>query len=355
MIRKFNGSAYPQLPVTYRVFAASAAFAALAFSACSNGVSVDEIGNEQLQRESSATPGISPVQLREALGLHTDAIAPAPSPSSSPASSAVPSPDSLTLNPISSAVLRPENTNTATNIGLRPDAPATTIPSRPEIVRFTLDDNNTIVSFNCKLGHAEWVAWTVSAGDIGNTKRSKDFHPEPRLPNSNCISPQPSDIGVSGYDRGHMAPSGDRTSSREANDAVFSMANIVPQAPQVNQKGWNDLEMLTRDLVRSGKKSAIVYSGTFGSLGTIRGSGINIPAVTWKVVVVIPSGASSANEDTETIAIWYPNELHAAPLPLSKALVSIDEIEARTKIDFLSGIADDLENQIEQKQTTLPQ
>ena len=347
MISKFNGSARPQLPLASCVFGLSAAFAALAFSACSNGVSVDEIGNEQLQREGLTLPAVSPVELREALGLPSEPL--------TPATSAAPLPDSPTINPISAAVLRPENTNTATNIGLRPDAPASTSPTRPEIVRFTLNDNNTIVSFNCKLGHAEWVAWTVSAGDIGNTKRSKHFHPEPRLPDRNCISPQPNDIGVSGYDRGHMAPSGDRTSSREANTAVFSMANIVPQAPQVNQKGWNDLEMLTRDLVRSGHKSAIVYSGTFGSLGTIRGSGINIPAVTWKVVVVIPSGASSANEVTETIAIWYPNDLNAAPRPLSKALVSIDEIEARTNIDFLSGISDDLESELEQKQTTLPQ
>lgn len=343
MIRNSNGWDRTKFLPYSRAFAASAASAVLAFTSCGQP-SVDQtMGNGELQRVVNGVPSTTAIRLRSALGLPTK---------TAPAALL---PEALAINPIGAAVRISERRNNSGTNDSSPDAPASSRPQRPEIVQLTLNDNNTIVSFNCKLGHAEWVAWTVSANDLGSTKRSKDFHPEPQLPEADCISPQPNDIGVSGFDRGHMAPSGDRTSSRQANDAVFSMANIVPQAPQVNQKGWNDLEILTRDRVRSGQKSAIVYSGTSGTLGKIRGSGINIPAVTWKIVFVIPADADFVNESNiETIAVWYPNDLNAAPLPLPKALVSIDEIESRTQLDFLSGLPNDLQNRIEQKQTSLP-
>ena len=267
----------------------------------------------------------------------------------------LPLPGALATSPVAAAGLSQTNSSPGYQ-QLSPDAPESPRPRRQEIVQFTLDDRNSLLSFNCKLGHAEWVAWTVDASDLGSVPRSKDFRPEPRLPATNCINPQPEDIGSSGFDRGHMVPSGDRTSSRSANDAVFSMANIVAQAPQVNQKGWNDLEILTRDLVRSGSKQAVVYAGTLGSLGTLSGSGINIPAATWKIVVVVPSNNTSPNtNNTETIAVVFPNNLDEAPLPLNQALVSIDEIEKLTQLEFLSNLPDSLQSQLKRKQTTLPQ
>jgi endonuclease G len=224
----------------------------------------------------------------------------------------------------------------------------------PQGFMLQIENDSTLISFNCEFGHANWVSWTVTASDIGTTKRTKNFYQDTRLPSENCLNPLPTDLSGSGFDRGHMAPSGDRTRDKAYNKGVFSMANIVPQAPQVNQKGWNDLEMLTRDFVKQGN-DAIVVSGALGSIGKIPNSGINIPEYTWKVVLIVPKGAIDLSEATTRIyAVLFKNALEIAPVPLADALVSVDELEEKVGIDVLSGIMDDLENRLERKRQELP-
>ncbi len=132
------------------------------------------------------------------------------------------------------------------------------------------------------------------------------------------------------------------------------MANVVPQAPQVNQKSWSDLECLTRYFVKNGK-DAIVVAGTFGSIGKLKPSGINIPEYTWKVVLIFPRDAITISEKTTTVyAVLYKNALTDEPVPLANALVSIDELEEKIQLDFLSGIKDDLEEKLEKRKQALP-
>ncbi len=225
------------------------------------------------------------------------------------------------------------------------------LPAGNEKLQIILRDDNVVVSFDCALGHAQWVSWTVSDSDLGSVSRSKEFYPESQLPRSNCIHPQPEDYSGSGFDRGHMAPSGDRTASRESNNAVFSMANIVPQAPQVNQKGWNDLENWTRGRVREGF-DAIVFAGAAGNTGTMPGSGINLPELTWKVVALVPAGQSlgtQASQEPQVFGVIFPNQLNRAPMPLSEAFVSVDKIEEVTGFDLLSGLDQEIQKRIEQR------
>ena len=226
------------------------------------------------------------------------------------------------------------------------------LPAGQEKFQIVLRDDNVVVSFDCALGHAQWVSWTVSESDLGSVSRSKEFYPESQLPQSNCIHPQPEDYSGSGYDRGHMAPSGDRTATRESNNAVFSMANIVPQAPQVNQKGWNDLENWTRARVREGF-DAIVFAGASGNSGTMPGSGINLPELTWKVVALVPAGQSfetaAQKLEPQVFGVIFPNQLSRAPMPLSEAFVSVDKVEEVTGFDLLSGLDQEIQKRIEQR------
>lgn len=229
------------------------------------------------------------------------------------------------------------------------------LPEAGQNFRLLLRDDNAVVSFDCDWGHAHWVSWTVEVDDLGQVNRSKDFHEETRLPQG-CLSPVPEDYRGSGYDRGHMTPSGDRTSTRAKNDAVFSMANIVPQAPMVNQRAWNDLEIWTRARVRQGFV-AIVYAGTTGSRGRFSASGINIPAATWKVVATVPVKAVTTALQTgrslsevpisEVAAAIFDNGLSNSAESLDQALTTVDDIEARTDVDLLSGLPDDVEARLE--------
>src|SRR5882672_6690852 len=72
-------------------------------------------------------------------------------------------------------------------------------------------------SWNAKKRIANWVAWKLTAEDIGDTERSQ-FYADHEID-----TPSPKDYTNSGYDRGHICPSKDRSDTPESNKAVFTM------------------------------------------------------------------------------------------------------------------------------------
>ena len=85
------------------------------------------------------------------------------------------------------------------------------------------------------------------------------FHPEPRL--NPPERAELSDFARSGYDRGHMAPSGDMPDANSQAES-FTLANMVPQDAQNNRYLWEAIESATRAYVqRAGE--AIVMTGPF--------------------------------------------------------------------------------------------
>ena len=70
--------------------------------------------------------------------------------------------------------------------------------------------------------------------------RSNAFHEEPRVPEEQRS--ELSDYRRSGFDRGHMAPNGDM-STPEAQEELFSLANMIPQDPCNNEVLWEGIEV----------------------------------------------------------------------------------------------------------------
>lgn len=70
-------------------------------------------------------------------------------------------------------------------------------------------------------------------------RRVNSFHPDERLAPSERS--ELSDYARSGYDRGHIAPSGDMFDPR-SQDESFSLANMIPQEPSVNRGIWERIE-----------------------------------------------------------------------------------------------------------------
>ena len=117
---------------------------------------------------------------------------------------------------------------------------ATTSPTNRE--HFLIKRGQYALSYNDKLHFPNWVAWHLTAGDIGNTERG-NFVPDPDLPGGfTRITTR--DYTSSGYDRGHNVPSKDRSGSRQDNDIVFFMTNITPQQHGMNAGPWEGLEEL---------------------------------------------------------------------------------------------------------------
>jgi endonuclease G, mitochondrial len=108
------------------------------------------------------------------------------------------------------------------------------------------------------------------------------FHPEEALPPD--VRSELADYVGSGYDRGHMAPSGDMPDA-EAQRQSFSLANIVPQDPQDNRGLWSDIEQAVRRLARTRGEIYVVTGPIFegGTLASLKGR-VLVPTRLFKAV-----------------------------------------------------------------------
>lgn len=196
------------------------------------------------------------------------------------------------------------------------------------------------LSYNRSRATANWAAWRLDASWLGSTDRQDDFRPDPDLP-AGWYQVMSGDYSGSGYDRGHLTPSGDRTRSVVDNSATFLMTNIVPQLAANNQGPWNDFENYLRTLAQQGNELYII-AGVLGNAGTIAQGRVVVPQFTWKVVLVLPNGNNDLqriNKSTRTIAILVPNQ---PPLnqnsPWREFRKTVDQIEALTGYNFFSEV-----------------
>ncbi len=204
------------------------------------------------------------------------------------------------------------------------------------------------LSYNNRKGTPNWVSWQLNRSWIGNAQRQNDFRPDSELPD-NWYRVSPSDYNNSGYDRGHMAPSADRTKNQADNSATFLLTNIIPQAPDNNQGPWADLEDYCRELVSQGKELYII-AGLFGKSEAIAKGKITVPTKTWKVIVVLERpglGISGVTATTRIIAVEIPNEPGIRGTDWRNYRVSVDKVEATTRYDFLSNVPTTIQKVIE--------
>ncbi|HEY0404559.1 MAG TPA: DNA/RNA non-specific endonuclease [Pyrinomonadaceae bacterium] len=204
---------------------------------------------------------------------------------------------------------------------------------------YLMDKPQYALSYHRDKGEPNWVSWHLDSSWLGSAPRQNDYRADPAVP-AGWYQVQGTDYSGSGYDRGHMCPSGDRTRSVPDNSATFLMTNFIPQASANNQGPWNDLEIYCRSLVSQGNELYIIDGGA-GSLGTITNGHVNIPAQTWKVIIVLPAAsgddAARVTTSTRTIAVIMPNTSAVNP-DWRASRVSVDQVEALTGYDFFSNV-----------------
>jgi endonuclease G len=199
-----------------------------------------------------------------------------------------------------------------------------------------------VVSYNSARKVPNWVSWELNTSYLGTSDRQDDFRPDDTFP---ATIPQASlaDYSGSGYDRGHMCPSADRTLTVAANQQTFYLTNMVPQSGHNNRGPWAQLEGDLRDIANTGKELFIISGGTFSASSNTIGSGVVVPDLTFKVVVVLDAvnqGADAVTANTRVIGVMMPNEdaLISQSADWQSFRVSVDAIEAATGDDFLSDV-----------------
>ena len=134
---------------------------------------------------------------------------------------------------------------------------------------------------------------TASLAAAGDTPRQGDFHPDDRLPEADQA--QLADYRRSGFDRGHMTPSGDMP-AETAQEQSFSLANIVPQTAKLNRGVWERIETVVRDLASREGELYVVTGAAFQGqhLQAIGLDGVLVPSSVWKAIYDPQAGAAGA-------------------------------------------------------------
>ncbi|QJW96803.1 DNA/RNA non-specific endonuclease [Frigoriglobus tundricola] len=224
---------------------------------------------------------------------------------------------------------------------------------------YLVDRPQYVLSYNDKHKTPNWVCWQLVARDIGRTHRGA-FEPDKALPKGFTHVTTATYIG-SGFDRGHMCPSKDRSDTEENNDAVFLMTNIVPQSAACNQKGWEKFESYCRSLAEDGKELYIAC-GPHG-IGGVAADGakhltigkrapfVTVPAHVWKVVLVLDKG-TSPTKHSRAIAVWMPNDQTVTD-HWADYRVSVAEVEKKTGLRFFPLVPNDVADAIKDRPDTV--
>lgn len=220
---------------------------------------------------------------------------------------------------------------------------------------FLIDRPQYVLSYNDKRKTANWACWQLVSKDIGKTARGA-FEADKGLPKDFTPISSAQYTG-SGFDRGHLVSSKDRSDTEANNDAVFLMTNIVPQSPNCNQGAWERFERYCRELADDGKELYIA-AGPHG-LGGVSSDGakkltigrnapfVSVPASVWKVVLVLDKG-TNPTKSTRVIAVWMPND-DTVTEDWTTYRVSVAEVEKKTKLKFFPLVADDVADAIQEK------
>jgi endonuclease G len=215
------------------------------------------------------------------------------------------------------------------------------------------------LSYNDALGTANWVTWRVTTEDLGDAPRKPTFDTDMTLPSA-FYHVTHKDYSGSGFDRGHLCPHSDRAATREMSFATFIMSNIIPQAPNVNQKAWAELEMYCRDLARRHNHLYIIAGptgrggrGSNGFKNAIAGGRVTVPSECWKIIVVVPENGEDdlgkIGPATRVITVIMPNDNDAVGEEWAKFRTSAAEVETRTGLKFFDRLSDGIAQMLREK------
>jgi len=168
----------------------------------------------------------------------------------------------------------------------------------------TIDKQVYTICYDYHFKGALFVAYQLHGNlvDAKNTKERHKFYSEKNLPKKyRSVS---KDYTNSGYDRGHLAPDASFDYDEKSVRKTYSMANIIPQAPNVNRKLWIKAEKYERLIAQKlGKVNVIngvIYTSNPKRIGK---NSIAVPDGFWKMIY--------NDEKNFKKCFYYQNDLDA--------------------------------------------
>lgn len=209
------------------------------------------------------------------------------------------------------------------------------------------------LSYNPRLVTSNWVAWKLTAASFGKTGRhAGKFAVDTDIP-AGMPRANHEDYSGSGFDRGHLCRSLDRTDNAANNLATFLMSNIIPQTHDLNAGPWLRLEDYAASLANdNGKILYIVAGGSYRpDAPRIGKNRVAVPDQVWKVIAVLDRGQTVADigPKTRLIAISMPNTRGIARHDWRRYRISVDAVENLSGYDFHRRLPVALQETLEER------
>jgi len=203
-----------------------------------------------------------------------------------------------------------------------------------------LGNTGYVVGYSDALGDPLWAAYRVADVEL----KEPPPRPDAFVPDLRTVARIDSQVyNNSGYDRGHMAPNyaiATRYGQR-AQEETFQLSNICPQRHTLNAGVWKQLE----------HRIATNYAGRFGEVWVLAGPVFGASPEKLRRRVAIPDSfymivVDESDGRVRAEAFLFPQKAPATAR-MDDYLASVDEIEKRTGLDFLSELPDEAENALE--------
>ena len=185
---------------------------------------------------------------------------------------------------------------------------------------------------------AEWVAYELKKSHLARHDYDRPYFEVDRAVKTKAAHWR--NYKNSGYDRGHLCPAGDRRFSEAAYEETFLTSNIAPQVHEFNSGVWNRLEQKVRYWANRYDGVYVVTGGILkNGLKTIGDDRVSVPQQFYKILL------DNSGGNTKIIAFLMPHQ--DSKKPLYEFVVSVDEIEVLTGIDFFPQLPDEKERRLE--------
>jgi len=209
------------------------------------------------------------------------------------------------------------------------------------------------LSSNDSTKFADWVAYRLDSATItGPSQNERKWAADPWLDPSETLEPEdynnaPALLKI---DRGHQAPLANFKGTPIAWETNY-LSNITPQKSDLNRGVWKELEDWERNLTLR-YKLVYVMTGTLfeGHFGTLPNADEphRIPSGYWKIIV-IPKNQNIADTANLQIFGFIFSQNTPSKSILQSHLVSVDEIEKRSNLDFFWQLSNKTQSILESK------
>lgn len=198
--------------------------------------------------------------------------------------------------------------------------------------------------------HTRWVAFSfdsITAQD--KVSRTDAWSWDPQIPATYDTS---SFFRRSGYSRGHLVASEDRTFSQEANEQTFYYTNMSPQLQAHNAGIWHRLEHRVQSWGRDRNFCDVLYVAKGGTIRDdqvlperLRGKMV-IPRYYWMALLM------KRGKTYHALAFLTEHKAYPKGAKIDELTLSVRELEAFTGLDFFHHLPDDIEQAVETESPT---